>query len=161
MVNSESLSKISSEKVRSGLLIASGFVLLLLVVDGLKTAFLIFFPLAFETTRFPVHDLKSITSKVSYQTFEEPFSKRNLFQIAVGKPKAVTAAPTGSVFDQFELAGILRGREDQVILKDRTTRQSFFLKVGTSVGSVQVKEIRAKSVVLATGQEEREFYLEK
>ncbi len=149
-------------RMQLGLWLGCALIVLLMVLDWLGNVIQIFFPFATGLPKAaPFIALKSLSVKATpYEHFESAFRRRNLFrpesQGSVSRFSNLQAELT-----HFELAGILVGRERQVIFRDRQTKQSLTVKEGGWVGNLRVKEIRGRSVVVVAGTEEKEIFIEE
>ena len=152
------------EGTHKALWMGAGLLLILMLLDLGTTALRLLNPFLGEApASFSVADGKIFEEIPAYETLDSGFQTRPLFQW----PSDVVVQPTvqGSSMDEelsrYELAGILMGQKKQALFRDRTSSKTLFLGEGQNLGSLEIIGIKAKSVTVRSGSEEKEIILEK
>lgn len=96
-----------------------------------------------------------------FETYSQALRTRQLFK-SVEAPKP--AAPAGPGIEQLAqhlaFTGVVQLDQLEAIINDRRTRQTFFVRAGSSIGELKVVEVTESRVVLSHGSERKELYLQ-
>ncbi|MFH1645803.1 MAG: hypothetical protein ABIB11_05205 [Candidatus Omnitrophota bacterium] len=92
----------------------------------------------------------------SFADYEKLFSTKAVFAPAKGPEKTSVRAAgpqLKEIVSDFRLVGILPGDEPQVIIEEKKSGQTFFLRKGEDIQGIEIREVLTGRVVLGRGDE--------
>jgi type II secretory pathway component PulC len=93
--------------------------------------------------------------------YQEVILKRNLFDVATpSKDEPVGKVSVDELIKDLRLKGIVIITEPEAILEDARTQSTVFLREGSKLQEIILKEIKQESVILAYGDQEKELRIE-
>lgn len=96
-----------------------------------------------------------------FQTYSQAFQGHELFKSVETRPAQVQTGPgIEQLAQHLAFTGVVQLDQLEAIINDRRTRQTFFVRVGSSIGDLKVDEITESRVVLSHGSDRKELYLQ-
>lgn len=97
----------------------------------------------------------------SFQNLKNEVTKKRLFRPLI-KPKAVDKnIPTIETLTRdLLLIGVVQQDQLEAIIKNRRTRQTYFVKQGTSIGQVTVEKVQDDKVILSYQDTKKELFIQ-
>ena len=152
--------EINWETFKTFLLILMGISAAILVIQGVFLFFTFILPFG-SVVPASVEVPEISTAKLEpIESFQKKWEARHLF---FATPKAAVPAQTLGIEDkvrELSLIGLVSTGEPEAIVKDTRLGQTYFLKKGQKVRDMQVKEVRKNSIVLKSGKEEKEIFID-
>lgn len=151
--------KISSDKVKLVSMILAALSLLFFIAELIYA--IASYALPFKSVPAQTVTVPAIP-KAGIAPLEELASKlkaRNLFFSPVKETPVAAAAGIDEKVKNLSLIGIVATGEPEAIVKDSAFNQTYFLKRHQKLRDLEVKEVKATSIVLKSGQEEKEIFL--
>ncbi len=149
------------ESLKNLFLILSGVSILIFVVQMTLLLFTYLLPFrSVEAANVKVPEI-SVAKLEPIESFQKKFEIRNLF---LGSTQLQPTASTKVIGIQekihdLSLIGVIASGEREAIVKDVKSNQTYFLKRGHKLRDLEVKEIKKGSIVLKSGDEEKEIFL--
>ena len=141
--------------------------LLILAIIGVSVYFVFLFMnngQSFEPTDYAGHEtaapLEARLSLEDTTTYKKVVSGRELFRPFVfSKKKNAQIITINDLAKDLMLVGVVSVDNKEAIIKNRRTRQTYFVTVGTTIGELKVENISDNKVEISYKEERKELFL--